>query len=65
MKLESQLIEEKKVRERELTDRRALVQQKVEIGQRMEKRCARACVCVFVCVRARACGEGDGVNRGG
>lgn len=38
LKLEHQLMEEKKQREKELADRRALVQQKVEMNQRMEKR---------------------------
>jgi len=38
MKLEVQLIDEKKQREKELSERRSLVQQKVEINQRMEKR---------------------------
>ncbi|EKX49393.1 hypothetical protein GUITHDRAFT_85772 [Guillardia theta CCMP2712] len=38
LKLEHQLMEEKKQREKELADRRALVQQKVEMNQRLEKR---------------------------
>ena len=38
LKLEHQLMEEKKQREKELADRRQLVQQKVEMNQRMEKR---------------------------
>merc|ERR1712216_912151 len=38
LKLEHQLMEEKKQREKELADRRALVRQKVEMNQRMEKR---------------------------
>merc|ERR1711939_543849 len=38
LKLEHTLTEERKQREKELADRRALVQQKVEMNQRMEKR---------------------------
>jgi hypothetical protein len=50
LKLEHQLMEEKKQREKELADRRALVQQKVEMNQRMEKRDKmRRYACFLVC----------------
>ncbi len=43
-------MEEKKQREKELADRRALVQQKVEMNQRMEKRDKmRRYACFLVC----------------
>ena len=38
LKLEYQLMEEKRQRDKDLADRRALVQQKVEVNQRLEKR---------------------------
>jgi hypothetical protein len=57
LKLEHQLMEEKKQREKELADRRALVQQKVEMNQRMEKRdkMRREMALVEVCTHIHTC----------